>query len=102
MGGQHHSGERNHSAEGERASRFTDGEEARMLPIGETVRMLRPIRFHLISCAVLTAISAAAGFAPYLAIVEIARHIFSASSFQEVAFTVWTWVGIGAAGAALR
>ncbi|MFE9664171.1 ATP-binding cassette domain-containing protein [Streptomyces sp. NPDC005955] len=61
--------------------------------------MLAPIRTHLVVCAVLSALSAAAGIVPYIAVAEIARLMLDDPSGSDSA--IWTWVGIGAAGASL-
>ncbi|MFS0723724.1 ABC transporter ATP-binding protein [Paenibacillus sp. 1P07SE] len=102
MGGQYNNPKKNRSTDDNRSGNLAGEEAPRMLPISDTFRMLRPIRIHLITCAFLTGASAVAGFAPYLAIVEIARALFVAANAAEAASTVWIWVGIGAAGAALR
>jgi ATP-binding cassette subfamily B protein len=93
-------------APAENGQRAQDAENAaltaRLLRTGPLARMLRPVRTHLIVCAVLSAAGAAAGFAPYVAIAEIARAVLAAPDVSAVAGTVWGWVGIGAAGACLR
>ncbi|MGX2993197.1 ABC transporter ATP-binding protein [Streptomyces sp. JNUCC 64] len=61
--------------------------------------MLAPIRTHLVVCGVLSALSAAAGIVPYIAVAEIARLMLDDPSGADTA--IWTWVGIGAAGASL-
>ncbi|MEU5980057.1 hypothetical protein [Streptomyces sp. NPDC047315] len=50
-------------------------------------------------CAVPSSLSAAAGLVPYVAVAEIARALLDDPSGARAA--VWTWVGIGAAGAGL-
>ncbi|RBM18858.1 ABC transporter [Prauserella sp. PE36] len=77
-------------------------EAPRMLPIRDAANMLRPVRPHLVTTAVLSAVAAAAGFAPFVAIAEIARAVLGAPSLGSVAGTAWTWAGIGAGGALLR
>ncbi len=77
-------------------------EEQHMIGFGALARLLRPVRLHLIGCALLSALGAAAGLAPYIAVAEIARHVLVAASAADAAREVWMWVGIGAAGAALR
>ncbi|GAB2559783.1 ABC transporter ATP-binding protein [Gracilibacillus alcaliphilus] len=63
-------------------------------------RLLRPVRIKLLFCAILSALGAAAGFAPYIAVAEIARNMLGS---QEVdGNTIWMWVIIGAIGACLR
>ncbi|MGU3502453.1 ABC transporter ATP-binding protein [Mycobacterium sp. C31M] len=64
-------------------------------PLG---RLLTPVRPHLIGCGVLSALSAAAGLVPYIAVAEAARIMLRDDS---IAAAVWMWVAIGAAGAAL-
>ncbi|ADB50796.1 ABC transporter ATP-binding protein [Conexibacter woesei] len=69
---------------------------------GPLARLLRPVRTHLIACALLSALGAAVGLAPYVAVAEIARTLLGAQDPASVEGTVWLWVAIGAAGAALR
>ncbi|MHA6628763.1 ABC transporter ATP-binding protein [Pseudonocardia sichuanensis] len=66
---------------------------------GALLRLLAPIRTHLVICAILSAVSAAAGIVPYIAVAEIARILLEEPAGADAA--VWTWVGIGAAGGAL-
>ncbi len=66
---------------------------------GALARLFAPIRSYLIVCGVLSALSAAAGIVPYIAAAEIARVVLDDPAGSAAA--VWTWVGIGAAGAAL-
>ncbi|WP_028933714.1 ABC transporter ATP-binding protein [Pseudonocardia spinosispora] len=66
---------------------------------GAAARLLRPVRPQLIACAVLSALGAAAGFAPYIAIAEIARAALTTTLDGP---TVWLWVTVGALGAGLR
>ncbi|MEU4804604.1 ABC transporter ATP-binding protein [Actinosynnema sp. NPDC023587] len=76
---------------------------ARMLPLGETARMLRPVHAQLITCALLSGVAGAAGMVPFVAIAEIARAAFaSPAGVQAVSGTIWTWVVAGAACALLR
>ncbi|EKF18531.1 ABC transporter ATP-binding protein [Nitratireductor pacificus] len=65
-------------------------------------RLLGPVRGYLIGCSILSALGAAAGLAPYIAIAEIARVALAAESVAAVSETIWTWVLIGIAGGALR
>ncbi len=65
---------------------------------GALARLLAPVRRYLIVCGILSSISAAAGIVPYIAVAEIARVLLGD---PEAAGTVRTWVGIGAAGAAV-
>lgn len=76
--------------------------EPRLVGVGAAARLLRPVRRHLVACALLSAVAAAAGFAPYVAIAEIARTVLGAPSLAEVSGAVWTWVAVGAGGALLR
>lgn len=64
-------------------------------------RLLSPVRSHLIGCAVLSALAAAAGCVPYIAVAEIARvlAIGGSGAAREV---IWLWVVIGALGAGVR
>ncbi len=64
---------------------------------GALMRLLAPIRTHLVICAVLSCLSAAAGIVPYIAVAEIARLMLDNPADSHTA--IWTWVGIGAAGA---
>ncbi|MET8885008.1 ABC transporter ATP-binding protein [Streptomyces rubiginosohelvolus] len=61
------------------------------------MRLLAPIRTHLVICAVLSCLSAAAGIVPYIAVAEIARLMLDNPADSHTA--IWTWVGIGAGGA---
>ncbi|WP_445398942.1 ABC transporter ATP-binding protein [Streptomyces sp. LE64] len=63
------------------------------------MRLFAPIRTHLVVCAVLSSLSAAAGILPYIAVAEIARLMLDDPGGSRTA--IWTWVGIGAAGASL-
>ncbi|KFK87271.1 ABC transporter [Streptomyces sp. JS01] len=64
---------------------------------GALMRLLAPIRTHLVICAVLSCLSAAAGIVPYIAVAEIARLMLDNPADSHTA--IWAWVGIGAAGA---
>ncbi|QSS89178.1 ABC transporter ATP-binding protein [Streptomyces sp. M54] len=64
---------------------------------GALMRLLAPIRTHLVICAVLSCLSAAAGIVPYIAVAEIARLMLDNPADSHTA--IWTWVGIGAGGA---
>ncbi|MEV6279144.1 ABC transporter ATP-binding protein [Nocardia sp. NPDC051832] len=70
---------------------------ARLADSAALARLFAPIRSHLIACGVLSALSAAAGMVPYIAAAEIARIMLD----DPVGAAVWTWVAIGALGAAL-
>lgn len=65
-------------------------------------RLLRPVRVYLLVCALLSALGAAAGLAPYIAIGEIARTALSAGNIITVSGTIWTWAAVGIAGGSLR
>lgn len=71
------------------------------MPIGyrAAVTMLRPVHPHLLTGAALAATAAAAGLLPYIAIGEIARSMLGGSVSPGA---VWTWLGVGAAGAFIR
>lgn len=64
---------------------------------GALGRLLSPVRTHLIACAILSSLSAAAGIVPYIAIAEIARVLLDVGA--DGAQRVWMWGGLGAAGA---
>lgn len=66
---------------------------------GALLRLLAPIRPHLVACAILSCLSAAAGIVPYIAVAEIARLMLDDPAESHTA--IWTWVGIGAAGASV-
>ncbi|MBB5855729.1 ABC transporter ATP-binding protein [Amycolatopsis umgeniensis] len=80
-------------------TRLDTEEPAGLAKPGALGRLFAPIRPHLIACGVLSALSAAAGIVPYVAAAEMARAVLTTP--EGAASTVWTWVGIGAAGAAL-
>jgi ATP-binding cassette, subfamily B, bacterial IrtA/YbtP len=63
------------------------------------MRLFAPIRTHLVVCAILSALSAAAGIVPYIAVAEIARLMLDDPGGSRTA--IWTWVAIGAAGASV-
>lgn len=67
---------------------------------GALRRLFAPIRAHLVACAVLSALSAAAGIVPYIAVAEIVRVMLDNPDGART--TVWVWVGAGATGAGLR
>lgn len=66
---------------------------------GALARLLAPIRTHLVICATLSALSAAAGIVPYVAVAEIVRVVIEDPG--DAGRAAWTWVGVGAAGAVL-
>ncbi|WP_439652516.1 ABC transporter ATP-binding protein [Paenibacillus ehimensis] len=85
----------------DRSGPFAGEEDQRLVRSDALARLLRPVRTQLFVCALLSAIGAAAGFAPYIAVAEIARVLLTAPAAGAAA-TVWTWVGIGMGGACLR
>ncbi|MFI9556486.1 ABC transporter ATP-binding protein [Nonomuraea endophytica] len=80
-------------------STTTEDPPAALAKAGALARLLAPIRTHLVVCAILSTLSAAAGIVPYIAVAEIARVMLGGPAGAAAA--IWTWVGIGAAGAAL-
>ncbi|MFJ8252006.1 ABC transporter ATP-binding protein [Streptomyces sp. NPDC094466] len=66
---------------------------------GALLRLLAPVRTRLVICAALSCLSAAAGIVPYIAVAEIARLMLDNPADSHTA--IWTWVGIGAAGAGI-
>ncbi|MEG9513287.1 ABC transporter ATP-binding protein/permease [Saccharopolyspora indica] len=66
---------------------------------GALARLLAPIRTHLVVCAILSTLSAAAGIVPYIAVAEIARVMLSGPVTDPAA--IWTWVVVGAVGASV-
>ncbi len=74
----------------------------RLARMGPLWRLLGPVRWYLIVCATLSALGAAAGLAPYIAIAEIARAALSTEGVAAAHDTVWAWAAIGVAGASLR
>lgn len=74
----------------------------RLAQFGPLLRLLRPVRGHLVGCSLLSALGAAAGIAPYIAIAEIARTALATENIVSVSTTIWAWVAIGVAGASLR
>jgi len=75
----------------------TTGQSAGLAKTGALARLLAPIRTHLVICAILSALSAAAGIVPYIAVAEIARVMLDDPADAHA--IIWTWVGIGAVGA---
>ncbi|WP_433574517.1 ABC transporter ATP-binding protein [Nocardia brasiliensis] len=66
---------------------------------GALARLLAPVRPHLIGCGLMSALGAAAGLVPYLAVAEIARVMLDDPTGAHTA--VRAWIGVGAAGAAV-
>ncbi|WP_028923252.1 ABC transporter ATP-binding protein [Pseudonocardia acaciae] len=66
---------------------------------GALARLLAPIRTHLVACAILSTLGAAAGIVPYIAFAEIARAMLDGPEAEPA--RIWTWVGVGAAAASL-
>lgn len=73
-----------------------------LMSSGALARLLKPVHKRLIIATILSAIAAAVGLAPYIAIAEIGRLAlgFSGVSFEPDA--LWFWVTIGLVGASLR
>src|SRR5690606_35517459 len=73
-----------------------------LMSSGALARLLKPVRKRLIIATILSAIAAAVGLAPYIAIAEIGRLAlgFSGVSFEPDA--LWFWLTIGLVGASLR
>ncbi|WP_228801691.1 hypothetical protein [Nocardia puris] len=76
-----------------------DDQPSGLANTGALARLLATVRPRLIACGILSALSAAAGIVPYIAVAEIARVMLDNPT--DAAATVWTWVGVGSAGAAL-
>ncbi|WP_369265917.1 ABC transporter ATP-binding protein [Streptomyces harbinensis] len=77
------------------------GDKAALAGPGALARLLEPVRPHLIGCALLSALAAAAGSVPYLATAEIARLLAAHGTAVEQD-SVRLWVLVGAAGAVVR
>ncbi|HEX2314582.1 MAG TPA: ABC transporter ATP-binding protein [Thermomonospora sp.] len=73
----------------------------RLIGVGAAARLLRPVRAHLVACAVLSVLGAAAGVVPFIAVAELGRAALAAPD-GVASGTVWGWVAAGAAGAGLR
>jgi len=69
---------------------------------GSLWRLLRPVRGHLLACALLSVLGAGAGLLAYIAVAEIARVALGASDITDVAGTIWMWAGLGIGGGASR
>ena len=82
--------------------RYFDASEPQLLSASALSRLLRPVRTYLLACSLLSALGAAAGLAPYIAIAEIARQALAAENVVAISGTIWTWAAIGIAGGALR
>ncbi|MCP2259792.1 ATP-binding cassette, subfamily B [Streptoalloteichus tenebrarius] len=78
-----------------------DEEVPQLIGIGATARLLRPVWPHLIACATFSAVAAAAGAVPFVAIAEISRVLVTEGT-EAASATVWAWAGAGAACAWLR
>lgn len=83
-----------------RSDQFVGVVDQRLMGSDALVKLLHPVRIHLLICAVLSALGSAVGFAPYIAVAEIARLMLTAP--DRAPTTVWAWIGIGASGACLR
>lgn len=64
----------------------TGGENGQLAKSDALWRLLRPVHLHLAWCAILSAIGAAAGFAPYIAVAEIARMMLGAGRLAEAPY----------------
>lgn len=73
-----------------------------LLRTGALARLLSPVRLHLAGCAFLSAVGAAAGLLPYIAIAEVGRIALSAPDLSQAASTIWFWVWMGIVGAVAR
>uniref|UniRef100_F4CB51 Xenobiotic-transporting ATPase n=1 Tax=Sphingobacterium sp. (strain 21) TaxID=743722 RepID=F4CB51_SPHS2 len=63
-------------------------------------RLLWPVRKYVIGGCLLALVGSAVGLAPYIAIAEIARMIYSLEEVSRQ--SIWSWVVVGICGAALR
>jgi len=75
---------------------------AQLIHLGPLSRLLYPVRFHLWGCAALSALGAAFGLVPYIAVAEIARAALATENVASDSGTIWTWAIIGIAGGSLR
>lgn len=75
---------------------------AELIHFGPLLRLLRPVRFHILGCAVLSAFGTGIGLAPYIAIAEIARVALADAASSSKTEAVWTWISIGILGAVIR
>jgi len=91
-----------HAAAPHHAQHQANRSDARLIRLGPLSRLLHPVRFHLAGCATLSALGAASGLIPYIAVAEIARTALVTADISAAKRTVWTWVIIGALGASLR
>ena len=73
-----------------------------LMSAGALARLLKPVRKKLILATSLSAIAAAVGLAPYIAIAEIGRLTLSLSDGSYESDILWFWVTIGLTGASLR
>lgn len=73
-----------------------------LMSAGALARLLKPVRKKLIFATSLSAIAAAVGLAPYIAIAEIGRLTLSLSDGSYESDTLWFWVTVGLTGASLR
>lgn len=76
--------------------------QTRLLSVGALTRLLQPVRIYLAGCVLLSALGAAAGLAPYIAIAEIARTALAAANISSVSGTIWIWASVGVAGGSAR
>ena len=83
-------------------TRHIDASAPHLPSVGALARLLRPVRTHLLVCSLLSALGAAMGLAPYIAIAEIARQALAAEDVVSVSGMIWAWAAIGIAGGGLR
>lgn len=76
--------------------------KSRLIGSNALVRLLYPVRFYLLACALLSALGSAAGLAPYIAIAEIARLVIRSPLNDTSINEIWFLVFLGCAGASLR
>lgn len=72
----------------------------KLMSTSALARLLFPVQHYILIACILAMLGAAFGLAPYIAIAEIARAIFTNPNFSSQ--SVWTWVGIGISGSFLR
>jgi len=84
------------------ASRGGGEAPAALSGYGSLWRLLRPVRGHLIGCALLSVLGAATGLMAYIAVAEIARTAIAAPDIASAAGPIWMWAAIGVAGGASR
>lgn len=75
-------------------------ESAQLMQSKALTRLLWPVRKYVIGGCLLALIGSALGLAPYIAVAEITRMIYSLDVVDQQ--PIWYWVAIGISGAALR